>query len=155
MKRRLAFAVIGGLCGSLVVEVLLHYASGTAQAQSAGLSYTCSADDIGATLTRLTNCLGPVDNNRRYVTDIVAQSTTATAGQFILRYGTGTNCGTGTTSLFPSTATVVRVAYPANTAAPTVIPFKTPLVVPTGKDLCVLAVGTNTISIQVNGYVAP
>jgi hypothetical protein len=125
------------------------------QAQASGLAYTCSADDIGATLTRLTNCIGPVDNMRRYVTDIVAQSTTTTAGQMILRYGTGTNCGTGTTSLFPSSATGVRVGYPANTSAPTVIVFRTPLVVPTGKDLCVLAVGTNTVSIQVNGYVAP
>ena len=130
------------------------------QAQASGLPYTCSADDIGATLTRMNlnngpagSCVGAIDGMRRYVTDIVAQSTTTTSGQFILRYGTGTNCGTGTVSLFPSAATAARIASPASTAAPTVIPFKTALVIPTGKDLCVLGVATNTTTIQVNGTV--
>jgi hypothetical protein len=33
--------------------------------------------------------------------------------------------------------------------------FETPLIVPTGKDICVLGVATNTTTIQVTGYVAP
>lgn len=160
MKRKLqAAAIIAVLMG---VGYFLAPSNSTVQAQAAypGIAFTCSADDIGATLTRLKasgggECLGPVDNQRRYVTDVVAQSTTTTSGQWILRFGTGTNCGTGTVSLLPSSATAARIAAPANTAAPTVMSFKTPLIVPTGKDICVLGVATNTTTIQVNGYVAP
>ena len=130
------------------------------KAQAFAPQWTCAADDIGATLTRLKaggggECLGALDGQRRYITSIVAQSTTTTSGQWILRYGTGTNCGTGTVSIIPSAATAARIAAPANTAAPTVLPFETPLIVPTGKDICVLGVATNTTTIQVTGYVAP
>lgn len=132
-----------------------------AQTNLPGTQFVCSADDIGATLTRLTGCIAPDPPFRRYVTDIIAQSTTTTAGQFILRTGTSTltggsaNCASSTASLFPSAATAVRLGYPANTAAPTVIRFNTPLIVDKNKDLCVLGVATNTVSIQVIGYVAP
>lgn len=159
MRRPLA------LLGIWLAVVILAIGAGTwetAKAQGAypGIAFTCSADNIGATLTRLKaggggECLGPLDGNRRYVTDVVAQSTTTTVGGFILRYGTGTNCGTGTVSLFPSAATAARWASPPNTAAPTVISFRTPLIIPTGKDLCVLGLATNTTTMQVNGYVAP
>lgn len=127
-----------------------------AQSSYPGIAYTCSADNIGATLTRLTDCQAPGDNYRRYVTDVVVQSTTATSGLWILRHGTGTNCASGTTtSLLPSAATVARLAAPANTIVPTVLHFNTPLIVPSGRDLCVLGVATNTTTIQVVGYVAP
>lgn len=157
MKRPLA------LLGIWLAVVIVAVGAGSwesAEAQTAGLAFSCSADDIGATLTRLKistggECLGALDGNRRYVTDIVAQSTTTTVGGFILRFGTGTNCATGVTSLFPSAATAARWAAPPNTAAPTVISFRTPLIIPTGKDLCVLGLATNTTTIQVNGYVAP
>lgn len=118
-----------------------------------GIPFTCSADNIAATLTLLTGCKAPEPGMTYYVTDVIAQSTTTTAGQFILRTGSGTNCGTTTASLFPSAATVVRFASPANTAAPTVVSFRTPLRVPEGKDICVLGVATNTTTVQVVGYV--
>jgi hypothetical protein len=154
MKRAALVALAGLVIGYLVVGPLL--VPRAARAQSiAGLQFTCAADDIGATLTRLTGCIAPEPGMRRYVTDIVAQSTTTTSGQFILRFGTGTNCGTGTTSLLPSAATAARLASPANTAAPTIITLRSPLVVPSEKDLCVLGVATNTTSIQITGYVAP
>jgi len=150
-----------GVVGAVVLAALaLSLLTGPEiKAQTSGLQFTCSADNIAATLTKLTNCddadLPAQPGMRRYITDVVAQSTTTTAGQWILRYGTGTNCGTGTTSLLPSAATVVRLAAPANTAAPTIIPLRTPVIVPSGQDLCVLGVATNTVTIQVNGYVAP
>ena len=132
------------------------------QAQSyPGVQFTCSADDIGATLTILTGCRSTEPMMRRYITSVVAQSTTTTSGQFILRYGNAVNvggtanCGTGTPSLLPSAATAARIASPANTAAPTVLLFSTPIILPPDKDLCVLGVGTNTTTIQVTGYVAP
>lgn len=138
-----------------------------AQSLTPGIPWSCSLDDVGATLTKCVVSKGsmPYDSltqERLYITDLVAQSTTATVGQFILRYGTGTNCGTGTTSLFPAAATVVRFAYPPNTAAPLVIQFANPLIVPasvsaaTGAEhphLCALGIATQTLSLHVGGYV--
>ena len=148
-----ALCAVVALC--MVILWLIPGASVQAQSSIPGPQFTCAADDIGATLTRLTRCEAPEPGLRRYVTDIVVQSTTTTSGLWILRYGTGTNCGTGTTSLLPSAATVARLAAPANTIVPTVMHFNTPLIVPNGKDLCVLGVATNTTSIEVVGYVAP
>ncbi len=137
----------------VAIMALLVPAGASSQSHYAGFTWTCSLDNIGATLTR---CIeSPEPSLRRYVTDIVAQSTTATAGQFILRTGTGTNCGTSTASFLPSAATAARLASPANTAAPTRIHLETPLVVPAGHDLCLLGIAVNTTTIQINGYVAP
>ena len=126
-----------------------------------GISFTCSADNIGASLTLLTGCTQAPENYRRFITDVVAQSTTATGGQFILRQGTAVasggsaNCATSTTSVLPSAATAARLSAAANTGPPTVIDLTTPVIVPANKDLCVLGVGTNTTSIQITGYLAP
>lgn len=126
----------------------------TVQAQAGiGPSWTCSLDDIGATLTR---CIAaPEPGMSRYITDIVVQSTTTTGGQWILQTGTGSNCATTKVSLLPSAASVVRFGAPANTSAPGVIQFKTPVQVPDGKDLCLLGKATDTTTIQISGYVAP
>lgn len=113
--------------------------------------WTCGVDNIAATLTECK--AAPGTGKTLYVVTVVAQSTTSTAGQFILRSGTGTNCGTGTASLFPSTASVVRIAAPANTAAATVIRFDPPLVVPVNSAVCLLGVATNTVTAQITGYV--
>lgn len=116
--------------------------------------FTCSLDGIAATLTLI--CPGQSDPTLTlYVTTIVAQSTTTTSGNFLLEYGTGTNCGTGTVAFFPSAAAAVRIAAPASTSAPTVIALTTPLKVPAGKDLCLLGVATNTVTAVIAGYVAP
>jgi hypothetical protein len=113
--------------------------------------WSCSLDDIGATLTL---CQRAAEEGRAlYITDIVAQSTTTTVGQFILRTGTGTNCGTGTASLFPSAATAVRWAYPPSTAAPLHLAFASPIRIPHGKDLCALGIATETLTLQAWGYV--
>ena len=146
--------------GVLAIAGLLTYSAfmfiREAEAQGPiGPQFTCSADDIAGTLTLLTGCKAPEPGLRRYITTIVAQSTTTTGGQFILRVGTGTNCGTSTASLLPSAATAARLASPANTTAPTVISLSTPIIVPYERDLCVLGVATNTTTIQVVGYVAP
>lgn len=121
------------------------------QAQSPGENWTCSLDDIGATLTRCIVAAEP--GSTRYITDIVAQSTTTTGGQWLLQTGTGTNCATGKVSLFPSAATAVRLGSPANTAAPAVFQFKTPIRVPPDKDLCLLGKATDTTTVQISGYV--
>jgi len=120
--------------------------------------FSCSADNIAATLTELSaGCSAATvpSTASLYITDVIAQSTTATAGQFILRSGTGTNCGTGTTSVLPSAATVVRFSAAGNGVAPTVINFTTPIKVTADHGLCVLGVATNTVTIQVTGFIAP
>jgi hypothetical protein len=117
------------------------------------VSWSCGLDNLGATLTECR--AAPGAGLRLYITDIVATSTTATAGQFLLRFGTGTNCGTGTASLYPSAATVVRVPYPGNTVAPFMVAMNTPLAVTANNALCVLATAVNTLTIQINGYTAP
>lgn len=145
------------LLGVLVIAVLLLLMLPVpsfvrAEPRAAGATWTCGLDDLGATLTL---CQRSGADSTYYITDIVAQSTTTTGGQFILRTGTGTNCGTGTASLLPSAATAARLGYPASTSAPAHLRFQTPITIPKGTDLCVLAVGTNTLTIQVSGYVAP
>lgn len=124
-----------------------------AQGPGTGPRWEGSLDDIGATLTRIVSA--PTSGEARYITDIVAQSTTATTGLLLLRTGTGTNCGTSTASLFPSASTVPRIGYTANTLAPTVISFRTPLRVAPNLDLCVIGTAVNTLTVQVEGYVAP
>lgn len=113
--------------------------------------WTCSVDNVAASLTECQ--AAPGTGKKLFITSLVAQSTTSTAGQFLLRTGTGTNCGTGTASLFPGNASVVRIAAPANTVAPTVIWFDPPLPAPTNTAICLLGVATNTVTAQITGYV--
>jgi hypothetical protein len=118
--------------------------------------FTCGADNIAATLTELTgNCKASDVSSTQslFITTIIAQSTTATAGQFILRSGTGTNCGTGTTSVLPSAASAIRLAAPGFGSAPLVIDLSTPIKVTADHGLCVLGKATDTTTIQVIGYI--
>lgn len=92
-----------------------------------------------------------------YVTDITVQSTTATAGTaWALRSGTGTDCATGTTAVYPVSSTSESWGfYPGNTAAQMTIRLLTPLKLADGHALCAIGVGTNLLRIQATGYVAP
>lgn len=131
-----------------------------AKAQAKLPTWTCGLDDIfdSPHLCRL----APEPGQRLYVTDIVAQNTTVTGGVFRLQYGTAvalgglTDCGTDTSTLFPSAATVAaRISAPGNAARPASISMRRPLIVPPGKDLCVEGDSANSITIQLFGYVAP
>lgn len=114
----------------------------------------CSADNIAATLTELTGCSAPGAGSI-YIQTVVAQSTTATGGQFLLRQGTGTNCGTGTASVFPSSATAARWSAPANTGSPFAVTLVPPIKLTALNALCVLGVATNTTTITATGFIAP
>lgn len=118
-------------------------------------TWSCSVDNIAASLTKCAPTPAAPAGLRTFITDIVAQSTTGTAGQFLLRTGTGTNCATGTASLFPGAASVVRYAAPANTVAPFVANLNTPLIVPADTDVCLLGVATNTVTAHLSGYYNP
>ncbi len=123
-----------------------------AQSRSPGESWECSVDDIGASLTL---CEPAHDGYRLYLTDVVMQSTTTTVGQALIRYGTGSACGTGTVSLLPSAAAVPRLAYTPSTAAPTVISLRTPVSAPRNTDICIICTATQTCTAQLTGFAAP
>jgi hypothetical protein len=115
--------------------------------------WTCSLDGIGATLTQCQ--AAPGAGLKLYLTDLVINSTTATTSNFLVRYGTGANCGTGTTSLLPAAATVVRFTYPSNTAAPLHLSFYTPLSAAANNAICILCTNTNTCVVTMTGFIAP
>lgn len=114
--------------------------------------WSAGLDAIGATLTEIK--AAPGASLSLYIQTVVAQSTTTTAGQFTLRFGTGTNCGTGTGNLLNNSATA-RNASPANTAASTVIQFIPPIKVTANNAVCLLGVATNTTSMTMTGFTAP
>lgn len=111
----------------------------------------CYADNLGATLTELSNCSAHA-GQALYITDIIAISTTATGGTGAIREGTGTNCATGTVGVLPVLSTARTFGYPANTAAPLVLSFKTPIRALTSNAICAIGVVTNTLNIMVVGF---
>lgn len=119
----------------------------------AATRFTCSLTGLAAALTQCQ--AAPAAGQRLYVTDIVVQTTTATSGLYALQTGTGVNCATATTALFPSSSTAARLNAPINTQATASINLTTPFVAPADHALCVIGTATNTISIQISGYVAP
>lgn len=162
MMRRLKESFWNGetiLAVAILVGLLLSLFFSTAYGQTytrpgqLSQSWTCSLDNIAATLTECQPA-APA-GYRLYVTDVIAQSTTATGGQFLLRTGTGTNCATGTASLLPSSATVVRIAHPGNTVQAAHMKFVTPLAAPVASAICALGVATNTLTIILLGFTAP
>lgn len=120
-------------------------------------SWGCTLTGLVATLTKCqagTPVAGVV-SLRLYITDIIVQTTTATAGGYSIQYGTGTNCATGTTALFPSdnVSSTFKAPVVANPAAD--LHFTTPLIPAAGADICVIGTGTNTINIYLTGFLAP
>jgi hypothetical protein len=120
------------------------------------VQWQCNLGGIGTTLTECK--AAPGASLRLYITDIVAVSTTTTSGLFTLRFGTGTNCGTGTGNLFFASASATLPNAPNNaTGGPgaTIMNFTTPIAVTANNAVCVLGVATNTTNIQISGYTAP
>src|SRR6185436_12890221 len=111
-----------------------------------GQPFTCTVDNIGATLTEMTGCgvltVGVSPAPRYHISTVIAQSTTSTGGLFTISSGTGTNCGTGTTAVMASNT--ARFAAVANTIAPVEMNFEPPLRATQGHALCLLGVATNT-----------
>jgi hypothetical protein len=121
--------------------------------QGGPVRFACSVNAIAATLTQCQ--AAPGAGLSLYVTDLWWQSTTTTAGTGALQYGTGSNCGTGTTALFPASGTANRYGYPASSTAATNFSFATPLKVAANNALCIIGVATNTVRADILGFVAP
>ena len=138
---------------ALVVLVLVMQSDTSAQSPGRSASWTCSLTAVAGTLLQCQSA--PPPGERLYLTDVTITSDTATAGQFLLRSGTGANCGTGTASLLPSSVTAVALGYPGNASAPASLRFVTPMTLPSASALCVLCVATNTCTVQLGGFLAP
>lgn len=126
--------------------------TGSVATGAPGTPFRCGLDNLAATLTR---CQIATAGQRLFITDMVVQTTTATSGTFSVQSGTGTNCGTGPAALFPTVSTSARWNAPINTQPLSVMQFLTPIIAATAQDICVIGTATNTIRIQLMGYVAP
>lgn len=118
-------------------------------------NWTCSLGTLAASLTQ---CFAaPAAGLRAYITDITVDTTTGTAGTYAVEYGTGSNCGTGTNQLFPvapTSGTLTAWTAPV-LGAPEKFTFTQPLVPAAANAICVIGTATNTINIQLGGFVAP
>jgi hypothetical protein len=112
--------------------------------------WDCSLTGLVATLTQCQ--AAPAAGTRLYITDITVVTTTATAGTYQIRYGTGANCATGTVNLYPSfTGTWIAPV----TGAPQKINFTVPLQPAAANAVCVIGTATNTVNIELEGFIAP
>lgn len=148
------------MAGAVLLLALLPFSTGpnAQQSVSGGMTHgptpwTCGLQGIAATLTQCQ--AAPGAGLKLYLTDIAVQTTTTTSGTYSLQTGTGANCGTGTAALFPVSGTANRFNAPITTSAMASIRFQTPLVAPANSAICLIGVATNTISIQLIGYVKP
>lgn len=119
-------------------------------------SWTCSLGQLNGTLTQ---CLAaPGAGLRAYITDITAATTTSMSGTFIVQYGTGVNCASGTTTIFPILPVGTGVQFgwftPAQTT-PVKFTFTQPLTPAAANAICVSGTTTNTQNIQLGGFIAP
>lgn len=108
---------------------------------------------LAALVASLTQCQAAPAAGRLYITDITVVTTTATAGTWAVEFGTGTNCGTGTTKLFPSLNGPATWTAPV-TGAPQKLMFATPLQPAALNAICVIGTATNTINVELEGFVA-
>lgn len=153
---------------AFLIALLALVLTGDGRAASTvdGTRWTCSLDDKADTPSLCISA--PGSGLRLYVTDVVAQNTTSTAGFFQLYHGRsvatgGTpDCGGDSalaTNMLPSgtigTTPPTRFVAAGNTVEPTFITFGTPLIVPKDRDFCVEGDPNNTFTIQVSGFVAP
>jgi hypothetical protein len=118
--------------------------------------WTCNLNGLAASLTQCQ--AAPAAGFAIYVTSVIARTTTGTAGTFAIRAGTGSNCATGPTGVWPdpgkaSPASVVTA--PISTVAPFVWNFPDGLKLTAANALCVIGVATNTIDISISGNIGP
>jgi hypothetical protein len=116
------------------------------------LSQTISTNTTTQIVPAITTINGvPV---RIYVTDVILDTTTAgTATSIQLKFGTGSNCGTGTGNL--SAVTYADTAVSG--AAPTINTFRIPYQAPLNNAVCATQAGTTpgTVIVELHGFYAP
>lgn len=113
-----------------------------------GSEFYCSMVSTATSLTEITGC--SVRPGFKYnITAIYWSSSiiSTTTNYFLLQSGTGTNCATGTTSLF---ADFIPAAFGGGGGS-----FVVPLVASSGHALCFVHPGAGTRNISITGYVTP
>lgn len=113
--------------------------------------WDCALTGLAASLTQ---CQAAPATGRLYITDITVDTTTATAGTYLIEFGTGVNCATGTTKLYPSANGPAGWTAPV-LGAPQKINFTVPLQPAALNAVCVIGTVTNTVNIELEGFVAP
>lgn len=113
--------------------------------------WTVGFNSIAATLTEI-RAVPAVATQQHYVKFLAIQTTTATSGTWALQSGTGVNCGTGTTAVFPISGTANRFNAPITSSPMLWVTFEIPIVLTAGHALCIIGVATNTVSGQVVGF---
>lgn len=119
-----------------------------------GTRWTCGLAGLAATLTQ---CQALVAGRTYYITDIVVGTTTTTAGDYAIQSGTGTNCATGTTVVFPSAPADAAARYkaPISSGPIGVIALRQPIPVTAAHAICVIGTAINTINVNLSGYYLP
>jgi len=99
----------------------LKYISGGVQAQGAKVLQTGEINSLSASVATatLTQVIAAPASGSVYIRGIMVEKSTGAAGTYTVQYGTGTNCGTGTTVLYgpvtnpPVGFNRIEVAVPA------------------------------------------
>jgi hypothetical protein len=125
-----------------------------AQSPPRGQPILCTViNSTATTLTAFTTsatCPQATPGQAMYLTDVMASSTaisTATVDNYpVLKFGTGTACGTGTTVVWAG-YTLTFTTIPSN--------FQTAIRVPANTDLCWMHAATGSKHFIVTGYVGP
>lgn len=147
------------LIGLALFALLLHGHQSQGQSWLPGVPFACSVDNQ-ANSTAVCRYADP-SGQSLYITDIVAQSVTATAGAFIVQtarsvsFGGLDNCASGATAIFPSSG-ATQFRAPGNASQALDYRPSAPIAAGSGKDLCVIGdAAGNNVTIQISGYVAP
>lgn len=134
-----------------VVLLLVFTAPAEAQMVRDGrgvVPFNCTMISTATTLTEVTGCAVPVADASYYITSISWSSSiiSTTTNFFLLRSGTGTNCATGTTSLY---ADFIPTAFASGGGS-----FQTPIKVTAGHAICFIHPGAGTRNVNIVGYLS-
>jgi len=147
MRLLSAFALVASFV------LVLSAPSVTATQGQSGTRVVCTVvNNSGTSLTAFTGtgCVGRDAQTALLITSITASAsviaTTTTDQQLTLKYGTGSACGTSTTTAWSA----YNLAF-----APLHATFNEPLRIPGGNDLCWIHAATGSKTFIVVGYLAP
>lgn len=137
---------------ALLIAIPIAWMDTTTHAQIGdnGRPFRCTVEVSTATAVTAVggDCAAQADGRSIWITDIAASSSaaagTAADSMNTLKFGSGSNCGTGTTVVWAP-------LYVANSTV--VGDFTTPIIIPAGKDLCWINSTAGTKTWLISGYI--
>ena len=130
----------------LALALLLIFLPGKVAAQGVVPARTCGKSAFLNAASAATTQIAPTANDRQVGNEIFVCGFSAVAGAadaFTFAYGSGTNCGTGTTNISPSFSLAANGIMMDNS------PFFRGLSVPAGNNLCVTTTTAGPLAIIV------